>query len=382
MKNHCRFDVAVSAKDITLFAKLSGDTNPLHMDAAYAKKTEYGRPIAHGAFLVGLVSRVLGMQIPGERSLILSMAISFPKPLYYPSTVTVDGQLVSYNAERNVGVVRITIEDQAKKWRVLEADVTFSCHEKSGAKTVAVPATLPVKVRKGGKKRLLVTGGTGGLGKALLPLLLPHYDVDCLTRQAASAGKNAVVRYHRVDLDATDALDAFLKDCPAESYYGILHLSAPPMSRGFASDNLSQVRDHLRHGVEVPLRLAQWAKQNGSSIRRMVVMGSTAGTKYPKPHYGAYSLGKAALEHVVKLLPTDFAAHAMTVNGVLPNLIPVGMNEGLPERILKGLEARTPTGKLTAPEDIAHVILFLLSDAAQQINGTLISVDGGFSEIA
>jgi 3-oxoacyl-[acyl-carrier protein] reductase len=68
------------------------------------------------------------------------------------------------------------------------------------------------------------------------------------------------------------------------------------------------------------------------------------------------------------------------VNIVLPTAVPVGINEGMPERSRKSLAGKMPSGRLVESKDIANVILFLLSDASSQINGTAISVDGGMLE--
>ena len=122
MSTACSFELDVTERDVSAFSELSGDRNPLHVDAAYASRTEFGRPIAHGALLVGLVSRVLGMHIPGQRSLLLSMSVRFPKPLFYPSRVRVEGRLISCNQERKLGVVQVVITHMAKGWPVLEAE--------------------------------------------------------------------------------------------------------------------------------------------------------------------------------------------------------------------------------------------------------------------
>ncbi|MBI2361785.1 MAG: hypothetical protein HYV15_00155, partial [Elusimicrobia bacterium] len=164
MQDSCRFEVAVAEEDIRAFSRLSGDHNPLHNDPAYAATTEFGRPIAHGAFLVGLVSRVLGMHIPGTRSLILGMRIANPKPFYYPGTLEVSGALKRYDAERNVGAVSVTIVDKAKAWTVLEAEVSFALHAMVGGGPAPAPAagpSVPAPARPAdGAPKLLVIGGT------------------------------------------------------------------------------------------------------------------------------------------------------------------------------------------------------------------------------
>ena len=160
-------------------------------------------------------------------------------------------------------------------------------------------------------------------------------------------------------------------------FYGILHMSSPPMSRGFVSDDLALARRHLRQSVELPLLLAKWARRPGSGVKRLVMLGSTFGAAHPQPHGGAYSLGKAALEHLARLLTADLAAQGATVNVVVPTVIPVGMNEGLPERARKALAGRMPTGRLVETADLLPVIDFLLSAGSAQINGASIVVDGG-----
>ncbi len=385
MDRACDFELDVTEQDVTDFSRLSGDRNPLHLDPVYAGTTEFGRPIAHGALLVGLVSRVLGMHLPGERSLLLGMTVRFPKPLFYPGRVKVAGRLQRFDDARKIGTVNVVITDVAKLWPVLEADVTFSLHEvTSDGNSRSKPdhGTVPsVTSRpKTACRRLLITGGTGGLGARLTPVLAGAYDLQCLTRQAPKANGAEHLSFDEVDVETAGELEAYLQGLPPEEFYGIIHLSVPPVPRGFVSDDLDAVRRHLRHGVEVPLLLAQWARRSGSSVKRLVLCGSTFGSKFPKPQLGAYALGKAAMEYLPRLLTADLAAQGATVNIVIPTVLPVGLNEGMPERAKASLEAKMPTRRLVSPEDVARVVEFLLSDAAAQVNGATIAVDGGVSE--
>lgn len=380
MDRACSFTAEITERDVRAFAGLTGDRNPLHLDAGYARTTEFGRPIAHGALLIGLVSRVLGMHLPGQRSLILAMKVQFPKPLYYPATVTVEGRVQSVHEERGTGVVSVVITDTAKLWPVLEAEVAFALHHVGDAPEArpAAPAAAPAPARAAGRRRLLVTGGTGGIGSALVRSLSASYEVHCLTRRGLESENG--LRYAQVDLEAADALERYLDATSPEGWYGVLHLSAPPMPRAFVSDDLAMVRRHLRHGIEVPLLLAQWARRPGSGVKRLVLLGSTAGLKFPKSQWGAYSLGKAALEYLPRLLTADLAAQGATVNVITPTAIPVGMNEGMPERARAALAGRMPTRRLLDVPDVAALVRYVLSDEAAQINGAAIAVDGGLTE--
>ncbi|MDJ1468734.1 MaoC family dehydratase [Xanthocytophaga flava] len=74
-------DFSFSQKDVEAFATVTGDTNPLHLDAEFAAKTIFRKPIIHG-FLGGSVfSKVLGTQFPGEGSIYLKQSMDFVQPM-------------------------------------------------------------------------------------------------------------------------------------------------------------------------------------------------------------------------------------------------------------------------------------------------------------
>ncbi len=79
----------VTESDIQQFADLVGDYNPVHVDDAFAKKTQFGRRIAHGMWGVSLISAVLGTRLPGPGTIYLSQTIQFLAPMYPGDTVTV-----------------------------------------------------------------------------------------------------------------------------------------------------------------------------------------------------------------------------------------------------------------------------------------------------
>jgi len=78
---------SISAADVQAFADVSGDDNPLHLDPDYAATTTFGEPIVHGAFLLGIVSKVLGRDYPGHGSVAVSLSAKFLRPVPVGSEV-------------------------------------------------------------------------------------------------------------------------------------------------------------------------------------------------------------------------------------------------------------------------------------------------------
>ena len=72
----------ISDQDIDDFGRLCGDVSPLHTDNSYASCTMYGERLVHGMFLASLVSCLVGMHLPGSRSVCLSQSFDFVGPVY------------------------------------------------------------------------------------------------------------------------------------------------------------------------------------------------------------------------------------------------------------------------------------------------------------
>jgi 3-hydroxybutyryl-CoA dehydratase len=78
----------VSAADIDSFAAVSGDTNPVHLDEAYARTTPFQTRIAHGMLSGAFISAVLGTKLPGPGAIYLSQALKFRRPIKIGDAVT------------------------------------------------------------------------------------------------------------------------------------------------------------------------------------------------------------------------------------------------------------------------------------------------------
>lgn len=77
-------------EDITLFARVSGDVNPIHLDENFASTTQFGKRIAHGMYTGALVSAALALELPGPGTIYLGQSLSFRAPVFIGDEITVE----------------------------------------------------------------------------------------------------------------------------------------------------------------------------------------------------------------------------------------------------------------------------------------------------
>ncbi|UII57606.1 MaoC family dehydratase [Cytobacillus spongiae] len=84
----------ISESDVYMFAGITGDFNPAHINEEYAKETPFNTRIAHGMLGAGMISAVLGMKLPGPGTIYLSQELSFKKPVLIGDTITAEAEVV------------------------------------------------------------------------------------------------------------------------------------------------------------------------------------------------------------------------------------------------------------------------------------------------
>ena len=105
----------ITEADIELFAKATGDFNPVHLDQAYAEKTMFKGRIAHGLLSVGLLSSILGNILPGHGTIYLSQEVKFLAPVRIGDTITAGVEVIELISEKNRAKFRTTCMNQDGK---------------------------------------------------------------------------------------------------------------------------------------------------------------------------------------------------------------------------------------------------------------------------
>ena len=106
------FSKTITETDVTLFAGLSGDLNPVHVDESFAKTTIFHGRIAHGMLCGSLISTVLGMYLPGPGSIYLKQELNFLAPVHFQDTLTASCCVKEKRVEKNVVILDCKVTNQ------------------------------------------------------------------------------------------------------------------------------------------------------------------------------------------------------------------------------------------------------------------------------
>jgi 3-hydroxybutyryl-CoA dehydratase len=102
----------VSDDDVRTMAEVTGDHNPLHLDEDFARTTRFGRRIVHGVFSAGVISAVLGNQLPGPGSIYLSQQVEFLAPVYIGDTITATVEILSWRPDKRIVTLKTNCRNQ------------------------------------------------------------------------------------------------------------------------------------------------------------------------------------------------------------------------------------------------------------------------------
>lgn len=230
----------------------------------------------------------------------------------------------------------------------------------------------------------VVTGGGRGIGRAIVEALQEagaRIVVGDLDPQPAPG-----VESFRLDVRDRTAVEAAVAD--VEARHGPVDVLVANAGIARGSDAEATPAQEWRDVMDVNLDGVWWCAQ--AFGRRMVArgrgsivaLGSMSGIIVNKPQpQAAYNASKAAVHALVRSLAAEWAAKGVRVNAVAPGYIGTEMTRaGLANADWKRtwLEM-TPMGRVGEPAEIASAVLFLASDAASFVTGSILSVDGGYT---
>lgn len=235
-------------------------------------------------------------------------------------------------------------------------------------------------------KNCLVTGASGGIGKAIaqyLHSLGAHVILSGRKQEALDAlGQELQDRYTIITADLSNQED--VNRLVSESIEKCGSIDVLVNNAGLTSDNLAlRMKEeewdrvirvnltscfHLSKAVLRPMMKQKW----GRIINISSVVGSSG-----NPGQANYCAAKSGLEGMSRSLAQEIAKKGITVNCVAPGYIATQMTEDLPEQVINKMLENIPCGRVGKPEDIASTVAFLASEESSYITGQTLHVNGG-----
>lgn len=239
------------------------------------------------------------------------------------------------------------------------------------------------------QKVALVTGASRGIGAAIADNLgtAGNIVIGTATTEAGAekisqrlASKNIVGRGIMLNVTNADSIDTVLKAIMEE-------FGAPTIlinNAGITKDNIlmrmkeDEWMDVVNTNLTSVFRLAKSCVRPMTKARwgRIVNISSVVGSM-GNGGQSNYSASKAGVEGFARALAKELGSRSITVNTVAPGFIDTDMTKDLPDANKEAMLTQIPLARLGAPEEIAAVVSFLVSDAAGYITGETIHVNGG-----
>lgn len=242
-------------------------------------------------------------------------------------------------------------------------------------------------------RKILITGGTRGIGLAVAKALATEgADVAVNFRSDTEQAERAVAEIEKIGRKALPVQADISEPREIKRMFREVREGLGELD-GFVSNAVSGVlgpaerigRFGWKKAMETNARAFMLCVQQALKIFNpqggSIVAVSSVGSVRVLPGYTAVGASKAALEALVRYFGKELAARGINVNAVSGGPVQTRSLDYFPdkEKIISDWVGRTPAGRLGAPEDLAEVVSFLLSEKAGWIRGQTIIADGGMT---
>lgn len=234
---------------------------------------------------------------------------------------------------------------------------------------------------------VVVTGASKGLGLAICQQAAEQgYGVIAIARQLSEPFKTLqqsfpeLVNFHAADLADLDALSDLCKHL-IKQYgrpYALVNNAAAGHDGVLATMPNSAIDHLMRLNIQAPILMSKYLVRSMLLNRKgRIVNISSIIAKTGFNGLSVYAASKAAMEGFSHSLAREVGKAGITVNCVAPGYMQTDMTSSLQGEKLESVKRRSPLGKLATVDDAAAMVMYLLSDKANAITGTVMTVDAG-----
>ncbi|MBA4495226.1 3-oxoacyl-ACP reductase FabG [Paenactinomyces guangxiensis] len=240
-----------------------------------------------------------------------------------------------------------------------------------------------------GNRVAIITGGANGIGRETAftfaregaQLMIADYDTAAGQEICAQLReKGAEAAFHQVDVSSRESVQKMV-EATVEHFQKIDILIN---NAGITHDGMlvTLTEEQWRRVIEVNLNGVFFCTQAVvphmiKQGRGRIISASSVSGVYGNIGQTNYAATKAGVVGMTKSWAKELARHGLRVNAIAPGFVQTRMVETVPQTVLEQVQKQIPVGRLGKPSDIAHAYLFLASDEADYINGTVLHVDGG-----
>ncbi len=238
-------------------------------------------------------------------------------------------------------------------------------------------------------KTVVVTGGAQGIGQQIaLQFLQSGAKVSIwdYSEQALASAKTEFasfgdkVHFAKVDVTSKDSCSQAAQSLPWPVEV-LINNAGITRDKSFAKMDFPDwdavIATNLTGLFNVSKTLFE--KFNAQSKNKRIINISSVVGLYGNFGQTNYAAAKSGVIGMTKTLAKELGRKGFTVNAVAPGFISTAMTKAMPKEVIDGMVAKVPVARMGETSDIASACLFLSSDAASYINGTVISVDGGIT---
>jgi 3-oxoacyl-[acyl-carrier protein] reductase len=371
----------IRAEDVTAFAELTGDVNPVHVDEEYAAGLGIGGRVAHGMLTAGYVSTVIGTMLPGHGALWLSQRFRFRAPVHIGDEISVTVAVRHVSTSTQILGLDVRVENQRGRL-VLDGDAQVQLLDK-----VNLVSAEQQEIRTA-----VVTGAGRGIGAAVaarlaadgLSVVVNYREGRAEAEETAqkisdSGGQVTVFQADVTDPDEATALIEHGVEAFGQVDALVNNAGGPMSPKELSETDWEDVQAHLGSHLRAGFLCSQAALPGmmDRGFGRIVNVTSESAYGSPPAKLTGYVVAKAALAAYTRCLAVEVGPRGVTANAVAPGMTDTRMVADVPQRAKLGLAAQAPLRRLGSTEDVADVVSFLLGAGGSYVTGQTIHVSGG-----